>query len=153
MQPLHKPGAVLQHSAETLQTMPHGPFSQLEIRPDASSVSQDRREPQFLQARNRREARKKEKQTKFVLKSTNFHNKFQDTYTPIVNSNLQMINSVKDQIQDSYNNLIRMLELEKNQLMQRVIECESDNKKFNVFKNEINDMKRNLNDFREETAM
>ncbi len=46
-----------------------------------------------------------------------------------------------------------MLQLEKDQLLQRVSECENDNKKFDIFKREINDMKRNLNDFKEETAM
>jgi hypothetical protein len=70
-----------------------------------------------------------------------------------VNSNLQVISSVKDQILDSYNNIMRMLQLEKDQLLQRVSECENDNKKFDIFKREINDMKRNLNDFKEETAM
>jgi hypothetical protein len=74
-------------------------------------------------------------------------------YTPIVNANLQTISSVKDQIRDSYNNLIRALELEKDQLMQRATECENDNKKFNLFKNDINDMKRNLADFKEETTL
>ena len=62
--------------------------------------------------------------SRFQFEKKNFH--FLDAFSTTIDLNLNDINTAKNEIENAYNNYIRILTAEKSELMSKVLQCENE---------------------------
>lgn len=72
-----------------------------------------------------------------------------DDLKPLSEKNSSKVKTIKQEIDETYKQLIEKLSIEKEEIFKALDEIENENKVFNNFENDILGLKKDLDDFRE----